>query len=185
MWMPEVSVISSEEVFALQMVRPTFGLFNRIRKKKSILQIQAEAGMISSWQSTAARGFCFACDRQHKSWKNTVTISRRTLSRCAALLFSSRGFCCYVSYKQKKMSSCALAARTLACGQFWKGDFTRSGSALIGLFGWWLFFFQPSNSAAASTSTIVCQAQLVLTVAVAINMNLNVIHEVTSRWISG
>lgn len=124
------NVFWSDKVFASQMVRPTFGLFNRIREKASCGS-QQKPGMISRWQSTAAKGFCFACDRQHKSWKNTESQYRQgrrpgALRYCSPLEVSAIMF--HIKKKQTLVCSwCreATADGKLVCGQFWKEDFSQ------------------------------------------------------------
>lgn len=126
------------------MVRPTFGLFNHIRKK-SILRIPAEAGMISRWQSTPAKGFCFACDRQHKSWKNTESQYRQgrcpgALRYCSPLEVSAIMF-----HIKKKENPCVLLVQgggggwktslwAILQGRFQISDFPEMD---VHLFDWW------------------------------------------------
>lgn len=90
--MPEASVISSEEVFALQMVRPTFGLFNHIRKKHLADPSRSRDDL--SLAIGGSKRLLLSCDRQHKSWKNTESQYRE--GRCpGAWRYCS--LCCYVS----------------------------------------------------------------------------------------
>lgn len=183
MWMPEVGVISSEEVFALQMVRPTFGLFNHIRKKKASCRSKQKPGWSLAGNRRQQEASALHVTDNTKAGK---TQSQYREGRCPG----ARRYCSPLEVSALMFHINKKNVLVCSCCTHTAGNSEREISPevdlhLLDCLAGGFFLFQPSNSAAVSTSTIVCQAQLVLTGAVAFNMNPNIIQEVTSWWISG